>query len=208
MKFRNSRLQLKTLVLVVACALVFSAAVIGPMAWLIDETDTIVNRFVTSDVDIDLDESDEDSTYEMIPGWAISKDPVVTVSADSQDCWVFVKLEKSANYDDYLVHNVDTSVWSQGNGIDIPSDVYYRKVTDDLKDTPLYILAAGSYEFDSVTYTWEANQVLVKPSVTKTMMDELTDSTYPTLSVSSKVVQLMKNAVTEFTAEEAWAIAD
>ncbi len=207
MKFRNSKVKISRVVLVIACVLIFSIAVIGTMAWLIDETDTIVNKFVKSDVDVDLEESDEDNTYEMIPGWAVSKDPTVTISKDSQDCWVFVKLEKSPNYDEYLVHNVDTSVWSQGNGTDIPSDVYYRKVTDDLKDIPLSILAAGSCEFNSVTYTWEANQVLVKPTVTKDMMDKLTDSTYPTLSVSSKVVQLMKNSDTEFTAEEAWLIA-
>lgn len=199
---------IRNIVIVLAVAAICSAAVLGTMAWLVDSSETVVNKFINSDIDVDVDESTGD-TYEMIPGWNLSKDPKVTVNADSVDCWVFVKLEKSAKYDEYLIHSVD-SAWTQGDGTSIPADVYYRKVTDEngLKGQTLGVLAAGSVEIDSVTYTWGADELLVLPTVTKDMMDSLTEDTYPTLSVSSKVVQLMKNATTEFTAEEAWALTE
>lgn len=207
MKFRNSSLKLKSLVLVVSCLLIFTMAVAGTLAWLISDTNTLTNYFTDTDVDIELEESG-DQYYDMIPGWNLSKDPTVTVPETSVDCWVFVKLEKSSNYDLYLIHNVDTTVWTQGDGTNVPADVYYRKVTDanGLKGQKLSILAAGSLTYDSVTYTWGANEVLVRPTVTKAMMNSLTGDTYPTLTVSSKAVQLMKNSTTEFTAAEAWAL--
>lgn len=203
-----NRRVIRNVVIVLAVVAVCSAAVLGTMAWLVDTSETVVNKFINTDIDVDVEETSGD-TYEMIPGWNLTKDPKVTVNADSVDCWVFVKLEKSANYDSYLIHSVDSS-WTQGDGTSIPSDVYYRKVTDanGLKGETLSVLCAGSIEIGSVTYTWEADEVLVLPTVTKDMMNFLTESTYPTLSVSSKVVQLMKNETTEFTAEEAWALAE
>ena len=198
----------RNIVIVLAVVAICSAAVLGTMAWLIDSSETVVNKFINTDIDVEVEESTGDE-YEMIPGWNLSKDPKVTVNADSVDCWVFVKLEKSANYDQFLIHSVD-SAWTQGDGTNIPADVYYRQVTDanGFKGQTLSVLAAGSIEVDSVTYTWGADEVLVRPDVTKAMMDSLTENTYPTLSVSSKVVQLMKNETDEFTAAEAWALAE
>ncbi len=198
----------RNIVIVLAVVAICSAAVLGTMAWLVDTSETVVNKFINTDIEVEVEESTGD-TYEMIPGWNLTKDPKVTVGEDSVDCWVFVKLEKSDNYDNYLIHSVD-SAWTQGDGTSIPADVYYCKVTDDsgLKGQTLSVLAAGSMEFDSVTYTWGADEVLVRPDVTKAMMDSLTEANYPTLSVSSKVVQLMKDETTEFTAAEAWALAE
>ena len=198
----------RNIVIVLAVVAICSAAVLGTMAWLVDSSETVVNKFINPDIDVEVEESTGDE-YEMIPGWNLSKDPKVTVNADSVDCWVFVKLEKSANYDQFLIHRVD-SAWTQGDGTNIPADVYYRQVTDanGFKGQTLSVLAAGSIEVDSVTYTWGADEVLVRPDVTKGMMDSLTENTYPTLSVSSKVVQLMKNETDEFTAAEAWALAE
>lgn len=201
--------NVKRISIIAACFVIVCVAVSGTLAWLIAETGELKNTFVSTDIEIDVEESDEDGIFDMVPGWNITKDPIVTVTEGSEDCWVFVKLEKSANYDDFLVHAVD-SAWTQGNGTDIPADVYYLKVTDEngLKGQPLSVLCAGEMVFGSVTYTWGANELLVRPDVTKNMMNSLTEDTYPTLTVSSKAVQLMKSADTEFTAAEAWAIAD
>ncbi len=199
----------KKIGIVIACLLIACVAVTGTLAWLVAESDELKNTFVPTDIEVEVDETDEDQTFDMVPGWNISKDPTVTVTEGSQDCWVFVKLEKSANYDYFLVHAVD-SAWTQGNGTEIPADVYYLKVTDEsgLKGQPLSVLCAGEMEFNSVTYTWGVNELLVRPDVTKDMMNFLTEDNYPTLTVSSKAVQLMKSADTEFTAAEAWAIVD
>ena len=49
------------------------------------------------------------------------------------------------------------------------------------------------------------DQVTVKGSVTKEMMNSLEQNTYPTLTVTAYASQLYKNNTQTFTAAEAWA---
>lgn len=194
----------KKRILTVALAVVLIAifAVSGTMAWLTHETSEIKNTFTSTDVDGGLEETSEDGIFEMIPGWTISKDPKVTVSDTSEDCWVFVTLAKSDNFDSFISYAV-ASGWEE-----VEAGVYGQKVTDanGLKGTEMIVLGSGSETFDGVEYTWADNEVLVKPTVTKDMMNSLTDVTYPSLTVKAYFVQLMKNSTTEFTAAEAWAL--
>ena len=86
---------------VVALVLVLCCAVGGTLAWLTDTTDPVTNTFTVGDIDIDLTESDH-LDLKMIPGRTITKDPKVTVKAGSEACWLFVKVQKSANFADFL----------------------------------------------------------------------------------------------------------
>ena len=85
---RKCRGGSKAIVLFLAFALAFGVAVGGTVAWLMAESETVVNTFTYGDIDIKLEESDthEDNdddpntnTYEMMPGKTITKDPVVSV---------------------------------------------------------------------------------------------------------------------------------
>ncbi|MBO5301957.1 MAG: hypothetical protein J6A81_07070, partial [Peptococcaceae bacterium] len=78
--------NMKRIALVVAITLLLGCAIGGTMAWLIDDTDPVVNTFTSSDVEITLDESDVDNStddkdrdtsnsYKMVPGATITKDP-------------------------------------------------------------------------------------------------------------------------------------
>ena len=101
-KKNNSR---KAGLVLLAVVLVIGCAVGGTLAWLTDETAPVVNTFTSSDVSITLTETKPDSrTAKMVPGADIAKDPTVTVSADSEDCYVFVKVEKSVNFDTYMTY--------------------------------------------------------------------------------------------------------
>lgn len=91
----------KATIAVVALALVLCFAIGGTLAWLVDESDKVVNTFTYGDINIDLSETTGEK-YKMIPGNDITKDPKVTVEANSEACWLFVKVEKSDNYADYL----------------------------------------------------------------------------------------------------------
>ena len=162
----------KTLALILALVMVFGAAVGGTIAWLTDKTDDVVNTFTVGNIDIDLDESD-DLDLKMVPGNDIEKDPKVTVEANSEACWLFVKIDESEKLDDFISYTVATG-WTALTDV---SGVYYRSVD-------AATAAAG------VTYSvLKDDQVTVLNSVDKDAMDELTDATLPTLTFTAYACQ-------------------
>ncbi len=177
----------RTLALLLALVMLFGITVGGTLAWLTDQTGPVTNTFTTSDIDITLEES-ENLDLQMIPGHTIKKDPVATVLKTSEDCFLFVKLEKSANYDTYLEDYKMADGWTKLDGVD---GVYYREVAQSDEDQPFGVLLD--------------NQMKVRDSVTKKQMNALTEDTLPTLTITAYASQLMKNNTEKFTAAEAWA---
>lgn len=168
----------------------------GTLAWLTAKTETVTNTFTTSDISVELTETagGDDHTFQMIPGYTIAKDPKASVKAGSEECWLFVKLVKSSNFDEFLQYEIAEG-WTQlkedKDGNDITDLIYYRKVESDDIGTEYSVL--------------KDDEVTVLDNVTKEMMADLLSTTYPTLSVTAYASQLHKNAETEFTAAEAWA---
>lgn len=155
------------------------------LAWLTDKTDSVVNTFTSGDINIDLKETKED--FKMVPGHTIEKDPVVTVADDSEDAWLFVKIEKSGNFDDFLTYEMADG-WTQLTG---ETGVFYRTV-----------LATDSTKSFSVLLD---NEVKVIDTVTKADLGALTEATYPKLTFTAYAHQYNKDATSTFTAEQAWA---
>ena len=100
-KRRNRRIALTLCVMFV----VLAASIGGTVAWLTDKTNPITNTFTTSNIDIDLTES-ENLDLKMVPGNTITKDPKVTVNAGSEACWLFVKVVKSDNFDGFMTYEM------------------------------------------------------------------------------------------------------
>ncbi len=163
----------KSLVLIAAIAVVMSFAVGGTLAWLVDRTDPVTNTFTYGDINITLSES-AGLDLKMIPGNRITKDPKVTVRADSEACWLFVKIEQSANYSDYLENYVVADGWTALTGT---AGVYYREVAATTTDVEFPVLMD--------------NQVSVKTTVTKEMMQAIKDAAVsaPTLTFTAYAVQ-------------------
>lgn len=178
----------KSIAVLVAVLLVVGIAIGGTMAWLTDETDDIINTFTVGDIEIELDESD-DLDLQMIPGWTITKDPVVTVAANSEPCWLFVKVEKSTNFNDFMNYTIATG-WELVPG---ETDVYYREITE-----PKKVPAEGLPVLLD-------NKVNVNNTVTKDMMNGLTEMNYPTLTFTAYAIQLYQDNNVKFTVNEAWA---
>ena len=176
----------KSLALFLAIAIVVVGVVAGTVAWLTDRTAAVKNTFTTSDITIELKETTGEN-YKMIPGWTIAKDPKVTVKAGSEACYLFVKLEKSENFDTFMTYEMADG-WT---ALPSTTDVYYREVAAATADTTFEVL--------------KGNQVSVKDTVTKAQMNGLTETTYPTLTVTAYASQLNKNATTEFGPAAAWA---
>ncbi len=174
----------KSLALLLAIALVVVGAVAGTVAWLTDKTPSVTNTFTTSDINIELKETK--NNFQMIPGWNIEKDPKVTVKAGSEACYLFVKLEKSTNFDTFMTYEMADG-WE---ALPEAPGVFYREVAAATADTTFEVL--------------KDNQVTVKGTVTKAQMNALTADTYPTLTVTAYASQLYKNNTEKFTAAEAW----
>ena len=184
----------KTFVLLLALVLIAGAAVGGTLAWLTDTTDAVQNTFTTSNIEIELDESDN-LDLKMIPGWTITKDPKVTVIAGSEKCYLFVKIEKSSNFDNFMTYTVaaDWTPLNDTNNDGVADDgVYYRVVNASDADQEFAVL--------------KDNQVSVLGTVTKADMEALkaANATLPTLTFTAYASQYMKNNTEFFTAADAW----
>ena len=189
----------KTFVLLLALVLIAGAAVGGTLAWLTAKSDTVVNTFTTSDITVKLEET-TGTSYKMVPGCEIAKDPKVWVVAGSEDCYLFVKLEWSnntygtgtdaKNYLSYTIANGWTLVPGETN-------VYYRIVTstqmssDDGK-TNAYPVLAG-------------NTVTVSGEITKEQMNAFTGDNLPKLTITAYATQYMSGNETHFEPADAWA---
>ncbi len=176
----------KTLAMFLALALVLGSIIGGTVAWLTAQTEPIVNTFTDSDIDITLEESTGDN-YQMVPGCTISKDPMVTVIEGSEKCYLFVRLEKSENFDDFMTYEIADG-WT---ALESDPNVYYR-VVDAADMSTAYSVLKGA-------------QVTVKDTVTKEDMNSLTEETYPKLTVTAYASQFSKSSTENFDVNEAWA---
>ena len=170
----------KKLTTVLAIVLVVALSVAGTYAYLTDKTGPVVNTFTVGNVNITLAETTGDS-YKMVPSTPIHKDPKVTVKADSEACWLFVKVVKSDNFDDFMTYDMATG-WTK-----LEEGVFYRQVAASAADQDFAVLANDT--------------VSVKSDVTKAMMDGLTDATRPTLTFTAYACQTAGID----TAADAWA---
>lgn len=160
----------KTLTILLAFVLVLGIAVGGTVAWLTDKTEEVKNTFTIGNINIDLTESD-DLDLKMVPGKTITKDPKVTVVANSEACWLFVEVKESANFESFMTYDMAAG-WTALSGVD---GVYYREVAAVSADTDFAVL--------------KDNQVKVLDTVTKAQLDDLTADTLPTLTFTAYAVQ-------------------
>ena len=191
-KFPNPRLALLT----TAITLILCSIIGGTLAWLVADTDPVVNTFTYGDINITLTETDTNldgdndpntNKYPMVPGKAIQKDPKVTVKAESEDAWLFVKVEKSANFDTFMTFEVAEG-WNAMTSVE---GVYYRSVNKADTATEIPVL--------------KDNTVQVRSEVTKEMLNALDANgaqNYPTLTLTAYAVQRDSNIA---TAADAWA---
>ncbi len=178
-----ARISKKTMLMAIAATLVTSGVASGTLAWLIDRTPEVTNTFTYGDINITLEETDNNvdqdgnpntNEYNMTPGSVISKDPRVTVLANSEDSWVFVKLVKSDNFDDFMSFEIAEG-WTALAGVD---GVYYRQ--------------ADNAEQDVVYPVLKDNKVNVSIDVTKEMLNNLDAdgvANYPQLIISAYAIQ-------------------
>lgn len=149
----------KALTMAAVLLLVLALGIGGTLAYLTSTTDTVTNTFTVGNVSISFTEHKYDTSntasvlkqdekevlvdgnaqsYKLIPGTVYYKDPTVTVDASSEDCYLFVKFEEENTPSSYLTYTSTLTAnnnWTQGDGTNIPTNVWYREVksTDTTK---------------------------------------------------------------------------
>ena len=201
----------KRIVAVLIAVILIVGAVAGAtLAWFTDYTDPVVNTFTVGDVQIELTET-TGKEYKMVPGTVINKDPIVTVKAGSEKCYLFVELtedlggwatlvkpngtnEDKWTFSELLQYSItDTDNWTKLEGVD---GVYYR-VVDKNED--------ADWQFRIL----KDNKITVSHLVTEEMMNVLRVGSYgnlPKLSVSAYAIQYYKTNGVHFEPLEAWKV--
>lgn len=169
MKNHANRRSVSSKAFAAVLALVLGCALGGTVAWLVAKSDPVVNTFTYGDININLEET-TGSSYKIIPGVDIAKDPKVTVEADSEACWLFVKVDEVGTF---VADKVTYSVADGWTALTGQPGVYYREVGAVTADTDFYVLK------DNV----------VKVSDTLTKEDIKGIPTGPTLTFTAYAVQ-------------------
>lgn len=153
------------------------------LAYLVSVSNQLDNSFTKGNVEIFLAET-TGSDYLLIPGKVIDKDPAITVKRNSEKCWLFCKIDKSSNSDDYLSYELENG-WTELNGV---GGVYYREVPATSEDKLFPIL--------------KNNSVTVSDTVTEEILETVVEK--PTLEFTAYAVQY--EGVD--TPEAAWTIIE
>lgn len=182
----------KIVSLVLVFALALALGIGGTVAWLTATTQTVTNTFTAGNINIALAET-TGTSYKFVPGATISKDPKVSVTTGSEACWLFVKLEKSSNFDSFMTFGIADG-WTE---LTKDSGIYWRSVDASTA-------AAG------ISYSvLKDDQVSVLTDVTKGMIDA-DDFTEPTLKVTAYAIQSAnladQNNDGTIDAADAWAL--
>lgn len=175
---RRRSVSSRAFIALLALVLVIGCVAGGTVAWLVATTDTVTNTFTYGNINIDLTET-TGTSYKIIPGTNIAKDPKVTVAADSEACWLFVKVEETGTFVADKVTYAIANGWTQGDGTEIPSNVYYRAVSAEDANTGVsyYVLAGNA--------TYPNGVITVSADLTK----ENIPAANPTLKITAYAVQ-------------------
>lgn len=175
---RRRSVSSRAFIALLALVLVIGCVAGGTVAWLVAKTEPVVNTFTYGNINITLAETTGEE-YKIIPGKDIPKDPKVTVTAGSEACWLFVKVEETGTFVADKVTYAIADSWTQGNGTEIPSNVYYREVSaEDAKNGVSYYVLAGNT-------TYPNGVITVSSDLTK----ENIPTANPTLTFTAYAVQ-------------------
>lgn len=198
---------LKTLVVVLSVILLMCLTVAGTLAYLQVQTGSVQNTFAPSDIGLTLTET-TGSTYKMVPGVAMDKNPTVTVSGDV-DAYVFVEIVENGavtvegvtySFDDFLSYAIDAK-WT-----------VLQETTDDKGNETIVVyrtVAANAAAADKTASVISGNKVTTNTSVTKQMMNACANDTIK-LTFAAYAIQMADGGADNdgnFTPAEAWAQA-
>lgn len=188
----NRTVSIKIAALIAAIVLVIGCTAGGTVAWLVSKPTAITNVFTVGNINATLTETKTE--FKIVPGVNIAKDPVATVTANSEDCYLFVQLTEEnwptfteATEAGSTTRKVKYEIadgWTK-----LEDGVYYREVAKDDKDQVFHVL--------------KNDQVTVSSTLTKENADAIQKAGTPELTVAVYAVQKEGMA----SAADAWETA-
>lgn len=161
----------RVLVALVAVVLLIGCAAGGTVAWLVSEPAAIVNTFTIGNIDATLTETPR--TYHIVPGVDIAKDPVATVVKNSEDCYLFVKIDEENwpifTETDSTTRKVDYAVAAGWTPLEGENGVYYRDVSKSADDQAFHILKDDKVTVSSSLTKDDLSTVTTQPKLTFTV---------------------------------------
>lgn len=163
----NRTVSAKIAALIAAIVLVIGCTAGGTVAWLVSKPAPIVNVFTVGNINATLTETA--TAFKIVPGVDIVKDPVATVKANSEDCYLFVQLteEKWPAFTEAgsTARKVEYTVadgWTK-----LENGVYYREVTkSDTEDQSFHVLQGDKVTVSSTLTKENANDIQKAPKLT------------------------------------------
>lgn len=165
----NRTVSIKIAALIAAIVLVIGCTAGGTVAWLVSKPDAIVNTFTIGDINATLTETAKE--FKIVPGVDIAKDPVATVKAGSEDCYLFVQLTE-ANWPTFTFTEAGSTArkveYTVADGwTKLENGVYYREVAkSDAEDQSFHVLQGDKVTVSSTLTKEEANEIKQQPKLT------------------------------------------
>lgn len=192
----------KALLLSLCAVLLVTASVLGTMAYLTSQ-DQVVNTFTVGNVAITLDEKDVDNStpgendrdkanaYKLMPGHNYEKDPIVHVDANSEDCYLFVKVvNEIANIEaeKTVAQQMTEKGWV---AVDAANGIYVY--TTDKANPAVVTKGSNITVFENFTIAGN--------------VDNTTLATYADKTITVKAYAIQADGFAGKTASEIWAAA-
>ena len=175
----NRTVSIKIAALIAAIVLFIGCTAGGTVAWLVSKPDPITNVFTVGNINAELAETKKE--FKIVPGVNIAKNPVATVKAKSEDCYLFVQLTEE-NWPTFTettkagssTRKVEYEIAKDWTKLESVDGVYYRVVTkSDTEDQNFHVL--------------QDDKVTVSSTLTKENTDAITGT--PKLTVAVYAVQ-------------------
>lgn len=177
----NRTVSIKIAALIAAIVLVIGCTAGGTVAWLVSKPAPIVNVFTVGNINAELAETA--AAFKIVPGVEIAKDPVATVKANSEDCYLFVQLTEEnwptfteATEAGSTARKVEYEIADGWTELKSEHGVYYREVLK--KDTE-----------NRAFHVLKDDLVTVSSTLTKENADAIQKAGAPKLTVAVYAVQ-------------------
>lgn len=164
----------KVFVTVLCAAALVVASVLGTMAYLTLQ-DAVENTFTVGKVAITLDEAKvtdagdpvvgadrvKTNTYKLIPGHEYTKDPIVHVDADSENSWIFIKVENQLGdieAEKLIATQITDNGWTE---LTDGSGIYYKEYVPGTTATDLNVFEKFKLTDDADVSTYAGKTIKV-----------------------------------------------
>ena len=207
-------ISIKMLAVFMSMVLTVGCVIGGTVAWLIAETDDVINTFTFGNIKLILDETkvdidgnpldengnivedianakritgaDEQNSYKLVPGASYLKDPKVTVEAKSEKCWLFVSIKENVSFKEGKTGTFDEFIkYEVAEGWELLETEENTKIYYRLVEND----NEANQVFEVLLSDTEGKQVSVDENLTDERIADLAEDPKPTLTFCAYAVQ-------------------